>query len=90
MAQAVGFYPPGSYVKLANGEVAVAVQRGERANTPWVVSVVGRDGMPLSLYQCKNTSEPRQAISAAVNFESVKVHVNADKVQKARERIPKT
>jgi HD-GYP domain-containing protein (c-di-GMP phosphodiesterase class II) len=90
MAQAVGFYPPGSYVKLANGEVAVAVQRGERANTPWVVSVVGRDGMPLSLYQCKSTAEPRVAISAAVNFESVKVHVNADKVHKARERIPKT
>jgi HD-GYP domain-containing protein (c-di-GMP phosphodiesterase class II) len=90
MAQAVGFYPPGSYVKLVSGEIAVAVQRGERANTPWVISVVGSDGMPLSLYQCKNTAEPRLAIAAAVNFESVKVVVNADKVHKARERIPKS
>jgi hypothetical protein len=90
MAQAVGFYPPGSYVKLVNGEIAVAVQRGERANTPWVVSIVGSDAMPLSMYQCKSTAEPRNAISAAVNFETIKVAVRADKVQKARERIPKT
>jgi HD-GYP domain-containing protein (c-di-GMP phosphodiesterase class II) len=88
MAQAVGFYPPGSYVKLVNGEIAVAVQRGERANTPWVISIVGSDAMPLAKYQCKSTAEPRDAISAPVNFAQVKVAVSAQKVQKARERIP--
>jgi hypothetical protein len=89
MAQAVGFYPPGSYVKLVNGEIAVAVQRGERANTPWVISIVGNDAMPLAKYQCKSTAEPRDAISAPVNFASVKVGVSAEKVHKARERISK-
>lgn len=89
MAQAVGFYPPGSYVKLINGEIAVAVQRGERANTPWVISIVGSDAIPLAKYQCKSTAEPRDAISAPVNFANVKVSVSAEKVQKARERIPK-
>ena len=89
MAQAVGFYPPGSYVKLVNGEIAVAVQRGERANTPWVISIVGRDGVPQSSYHCKSTAEPRQAISAPVNAETVKVVVSAERVKKARERIPR-
>ena len=89
MAQAVGFYPPGSYVRLVNGEIAVAVQRGERANTPWVISIVGSDAMPLANYQCKSTAEPRNAIAAALNFETVKVTVNADKVRRARERIAK-
>ncbi len=89
MAQAVGFYPPGTYVKLANGEIAVAVQRGERANTPWVVSIVGNDAIPLAQYVCKSSTQPRDAITAPVNFEKIKVVVNADKVQKARERIPK-
>ena len=88
MAQAVGFYPPGSYVKLVNGEIAVSVQRGERANTPWVISIVGSDAMPLAKYQCKSTAEARDAISAPVNFSNVKVAVNAEKVQRARERIP--
>ena len=87
MAQAVGFYPPGTYVKLVNGEIALAVQRGERANTPWVISIVGNDAMPLAAYHCKSTAEARDAISAPVNFEKIKVAVHADKVQKARERI---
>jgi hypothetical protein len=89
MAQAVGFYPPGTYVKLANGEIAVSVQRGERANTPWVISIVGSDAIPLAKYQCNSTTEPRTAITAPVNFDKIKVTVSADKVQKARERIPK-
>jgi HD-GYP domain-containing protein (c-di-GMP phosphodiesterase class II) len=88
MAQAVGFYPPGTYVKLANGEIAVAVQRGERANTPWVISIVGSDAIPLAKYQCISTTEPRTAISAPVNFEKIKVSVSAEKVQKARSHIP--
>jgi HD-GYP domain-containing protein (c-di-GMP phosphodiesterase class II) len=87
MAQSVGFYPPGSYVKLLNGEIAVAAQRGERANTPWVISVVGKDGMPISNYVCKNTAESANAISGPVLFEAVKVMVNGDKVRRARERI---
>lgn len=88
MAQAVGFYPPGTYVKLANGEIAVAVQRGQRANTPWVISIVGNDAIPLAKYECKTTSDPRTAITMPVNFENIKVAVSIDKVRKARERIP--
>ena len=87
MAQAVGFYPPGSYVRLVSGEVAVAVQRGERANTPWVISIAGSDGAPFNIYQCKSTAEPRNAIAAALDFEKVKVAVDAHKMQRARERI---
>jgi HD-GYP domain-containing protein (c-di-GMP phosphodiesterase class II) len=88
LAQAVGFYPPGTYVKLANGEVAVAVQRGARANTPWVISIIGSDAIPLAKYECKTTAEPRTAITSPVNFEKIKVSVSMDKVKKARERIP--
>ena len=87
MAQAVGFYPPGSYVKLANGEIAVAVQRGDRANTPWVISIIGSDAMPMAKYQCVSTSDPRTAISAPIDFETIKVSVSADRVRKARARI---
>ncbi len=90
MAQAVGFYPPGSYVLLANGETAVSVQRGERANTPWVISIVGKDGMPINKYVGRNTAtDPAYAIAAPVNFEKVRVAISLDKVRQARERIPR-
>jgi HD-GYP domain-containing protein (c-di-GMP phosphodiesterase class II) len=89
MAQAVGFYPPGSYVLLANGDVAVAVQRGARANTPWVISIVNKDGMPIATYRPKDTATPAYAIESPVDFETVRVTVNLDKVRKARAGIPR-
>ncbi len=87
MAQAAGFYPPGTYVKLANGETAVAVQRGERANTPWVISILDKDGVALGKWLCKETTTPATTIASAVTAENVRVTVSIDKVRKARERI---
>ena len=89
LAQAVGFYPPGSYVKLYNGEVAVSVQRGARANTPWVISIIDKEGMAISRYVCKETLELPLSIQSPVNFETVRVTVNAEKVHLARKRIPR-
>ena len=74
---------------LVNGETAVSVQRGERANTPWVVSIVDKVGMPIVTYTAKNTSDAAYAIQAPLNFEAVRVVVNADKVRRARDRIPR-
>ena len=90
IAQAVGFYPPGSYMQLANGETAVSVQRGERANTPWVIPILDKDGMPIAKYVGRNTAtDPAYAIATAVNFEKVRVTINSEKVRQARERIPR-
>jgi HD-GYP domain-containing protein (c-di-GMP phosphodiesterase class II) len=88
MAQAVGFYPPGSYVLLENGETAVCVQRGQRANTPWVAPIIDKAGMPLGSYVPKDTSKTEFAIAHPVSFEKIKVAVSADKVKRLRERIP--
>jgi HD-GYP domain-containing protein (c-di-GMP phosphodiesterase class II) len=87
MAQAVGFYPPGSYVLLPNGDIAVAVQRGERANTPWVISIIDKDSMPVTRYVCKDTTALEHNIVAPVNFEKVRLQVNPEKVRRARKRI---
>ncbi|MEI8158799.1 MAG: hypothetical protein WCH60_18210 [Burkholderiales bacterium] len=87
MAQAAGFYPPGTYVKLANGETALSVQRGERANTPWVISILDKDGVALGKTPCKETTTPACTIAAGVTAENVRVTLSIDKVRKAREKI---
>jgi hypothetical protein len=84
MATSVGFYPPGTYVQLINGERAVAVARGPRANTPHVVSIVTPGGMPMSQYLYRDTSDPRHAIRSPINAEKIKVSVSPDKALKAR------
>lgn len=87
LTAAIGFYPPGTYVRLVSGETAVAVQRGQRANTPWVIVIVDRNGMPTFNYHCLDTSDPAHAIAAPMLFRSGKVAINVDRVRRAREKI---
>ncbi len=89
MAQAAGFYPPGTYVMLANGETALSVQRGERANTPWVIPILDKDGVALGKWACKETTTPACTIASAITPETVRVTVNLAKVRKARDSIRK-
>jgi hypothetical protein len=84
MATALGFYPPGTYVQLVNGEKAVVVARGLRANQPQVVSIVNAGGMPVSKYLYRETSNPEFGIRTPINAERIKVKVGLEKVQKAR------
>ena len=46
LIKALGIYPPGSLVQLASAEIAIVMQRGERADQPRVAVVVRDDGMP--------------------------------------------
>lgn len=73
----LGAHVPGSYVKLASGEVALVVRRGRRANTPMVLSVIGRQGMPLGEPALRDTSEVAHAIKAGVVADEVKVRIPA-------------
>lgn len=44
----LGIYPIGTCVRLANGEVGVVSRKGLNATTPWVASLLGPGGAPLS------------------------------------------
>ncbi|WP_342130003.1 HD-GYP domain-containing protein [Hydrogenophaga sp. OTU3427] len=72
----LGIYLPGSFVRLANDEVAVVVKRGRRANTPTVFSIIGRQGMPLGEPALRDTTERAYEVKASVAAEEVKVVLN--------------
>jgi hypothetical protein len=44
LLRVLGLYPPGTWVSLANGELAIVVRRGAKAHTPVVASVRTSDG----------------------------------------------
>lgn len=52
----IGIYPPGSGVKLANGDTAVVVRRGEQAHMPQVQSLIAADGRPYPSALPRDTS----------------------------------
>lgn len=43
-----GIYPPGSYVRLVSGELAIVVARGEHITTPVVAVLTTARGLPLA------------------------------------------
>jgi hypothetical protein len=72
----VGIYPPGTYVRLACGEIAVVVRRGASAHTPRVCSLMSTAGMPLGEPVPRDTTLPKFAIDAIVGKGRVMVLVD--------------
>jgi HD-GYP domain-containing protein (c-di-GMP phosphodiesterase class II) len=70
MAMAVikefGIYPPGDFVKLKSGELAVVVRRSANANAPTVASVTDAAGQPIVRTVRRDTSDPAYAIACTV------------------------
>lgn len=73
LLKAVGLFPPGSFVELANGEVAIVLARGRRANLPIVAALVAPSGTPLGVPALRDTTDRRYAVKGAVKPASVKV-----------------
>lgn len=86
LTSVAGFYPPGTYVRLVSGEIAVSVQRGLRANTPRIIIIVDKDGMPAVNYVCHDSADPAYAIASADLFLKGKVVLNVERVRRARAR----
>ncbi len=72
----VGFFPPGSYVRLVQGECGVVVRRGGKANEPKVMVLTGRQGLPLGEPVLRDTADPAWAVQAGLPPGEVKVVAN--------------
>ncbi|MGR9044152.1 MAG: HD-GYP domain-containing protein [Gammaproteobacteria bacterium] len=54
----VGIYPPGAFVQLANGEIAIVLRRGlKNANAPLVLSIMSPRGAPYGNPQQRDTHQ---------------------------------
>jgi HD-GYP domain-containing protein (c-di-GMP phosphodiesterase class II) len=78
--QATGIYPPGSYVRLSSGEVAVVLRRGAHAKTPKVVSVISKSGTPLVEPTPRDTRLRPHDVVGGVAPHEVKVRLNMEKL----------
>ena len=61
-----GIYPPGNFVLLASGEMAVVIRRGATAHTPVAAAVTDRNAIPVIHTTRRNTAEPAYAIKSLV------------------------
>lgn len=63
----LGIYPPGTFVRLQNGEIAVVTRRQRDAAHPALRCVVGRDGTPLARAAVRDCQTSEAAIVEVVS-----------------------
>jgi hypothetical protein len=73
LLKAMGLYPPGSFVQLANGELGTVLSRGARANQPLVAVLVNAHGLPMPTPLLRVTSQPSASVRAGLRPDQVPV-----------------
>jgi hypothetical protein len=76
LVRSVGLCPPGTFVKLDNGDIAIVLRRSDKANLPLVASLLDQSGnhhVEPSLYQTAN-GKPR--IQSALARGAVSLELN--------------
>jgi HD-GYP domain-containing protein (c-di-GMP phosphodiesterase class II) len=76
LVKELGLYPPGTLVKLASGEVAVAVRRGTSGNTPIVSAVMNRHGDALGSPVRRDTAAAEHAITGLAAAQLLRVKLS--------------
>ncbi|MEG3193662.1 HD domain-containing phosphohydrolase, partial [Lysobacter sp. D1-1-M9] len=62
----IGVFPPGTPVRLANGEVGVVLHRGRDAARPVVARLINANGTLAAIAAQRDTSTPAYAITETV------------------------
>ncbi|WP_051516717.1 HD-GYP domain-containing protein [Herbaspirillum sp. RV1423] len=60
--RALGIYPPGTFVKLINGETGIVTRKGQSTTTPIVHSLIGPRNAALAFPIQRDTSLPLYAV----------------------------
>jgi hypothetical protein len=76
----MGIYPPGTYVKLANGDTAVVLRRGEKAQAPQVCSLTSGAGSAYIDPVRRDTGDAKFAVTGVIPRSKVMVTVNRAKI----------
>lgn len=79
LLRVLGLYPPGTYVELTSGEIAIVVKRGKKAHTPIVASVRRPDWGLVMPPQKRDTARPGLAVRRGV--EPGHAHVMFDELR---------
>lgn len=76
LVRSIGLCPPGTFVRLDNGEVAIVLRRSEKANYPLVASLLDSGGLQQSQPNLYQTASGKPRIQSALARSAVKVELN--------------
>lgn len=75
-----GIHPPGDFVQLKSGEMAVVVRRGATVGTPLVAAITNRSGMPIVDTVRRDTAKPEFAITGPAREQRIVLRVPPERL----------
>jgi HD-GYP domain-containing protein (c-di-GMP phosphodiesterase class II) len=75
-----GIYPPGCYVRLVSGELAIVVARGASITSPVVACLTNERGMPVTRPERRETGDKAHAVACVVGERSVPQRLPMDRL----------
>lgn len=75
-----GIYPPGEFVRLKSGELAVVIRRTDGANTPVAASITDKSGVPSAGVTRRETARPEYAIAGLVPDKTLLTRVSPERL----------
>lgn len=75
-----GIYPPGDFVQLASGELAVVIRRGATAHTPQAAAITDRTGLPVVSTLRRDTAQAAFAIVGPAQDRKLAVRVPPERL----------
>ncbi|MDR7375488.1 HD-GYP domain-containing protein (c-di-GMP phosphodiesterase class II) [Rhodoferax ferrireducens] len=76
LVRAIGLCPPGTYVRMDNGETAVVLRRSSKANLPLVATLMNRKGEAYVPPRLHRTATSTPHVESALTQDAVKIRVN--------------
>ncbi|WCM91670.1 phosphodiesterase [Acidovorax sp. NCPPB 2350] len=76
LVRSVGLCPPGTFVKLDNGETALVLRRSDKVNSPLVASLLDRNGEHRRQPALHQTATGRPRIQSALARSAVQVDLD--------------
>ncbi len=73
MLQLLGVCPPGTYVRLSNGETAVVLRRGSKPALPTVASVINRNNEPIAIPRSRDLAAENLSLQETLPASQVRV-----------------
>ena len=82
LVRAVGLCPPGTYVRLDNGELAVVVRRSDQPNLPEVAIVINEEGSVITPPRLHRTARNNPRIRTALPATAIRQRLNHHRILK--------
>jgi hypothetical protein len=78
LVRILGLCPPGTYVKLVNGETAVVLRRGVKPGEPLVASLLNRNDEPISEPRLHDTSRETLKVLSTLPASAIRVNLKLE------------